>query len=167
MQRLDHRSAAILAAIAAAVALTVVHGSERLLGFVPCGLCLLERWPWRATLVLGILAALIPPRPAGRLVLALILLVLLASLALGVLHVGVEQHFWPSPLPECNPPVLHGNTFSQILASMPARPSKPCDAPSYLIPGLPLSMAAMNLLYSLVILALLATYLMNSRRQAR
>ncbi|MGH7103131.1 MAG: disulfide bond formation protein B [Acetobacteraceae bacterium] len=166
MQRLDHRSAAILAAIAAAIALIVVHGSERLLGFVPCGLCLLERWPWRAALVLGIVAALIP-RPAGRAVLGLIVLVLLVSLALGVLHVGVEQHFWPSPLPECNAPVLHGHTFSQILASMPVRPSKPCDAPSYLIPGLPLSMAAMNVLYSLVILALLASYLVASRRRAR
>ena len=28
-------------------------------------------------------------------------------------------------------------------------PTKPCDAPTYLIEGLPVSMAAMNLLYAL------------------
>lgn len=166
MQRLDHRSAAILAAIAAAIALIVVHGSERLLGLVPCELCLVERWPWRAVLVLGLIAALIP-RPAARPLLGLVLLVLAVSLGLGVLHVGVEQHFWRSPFPECNAPQLHGHTLSQFLASMPARPSKPCDAPSYLIPGLPLSMAAMNLIYSLVVLALLASWLARSGRRSR
>jgi disulfide bond formation protein DsbB len=39
---------------------------------------------------------------------------------------------------------------------MPARPSKPCDEPTFLIPGLPISMAAMNLLYALAFAALIA-----------
>ena len=39
--------------------------------------------------------------------------------------------------------------------AMPARPAKPCDEPTFLIPGLPLSMAAMNLIYALVSPALL------------
>ncbi len=166
MQRLDHRWAALLVALAAAIALIVAHGSERLLDLVPCALCLVERWPWRIAFLLGILAAFLP-RPAGRAVLGVVLLVLAVSAGLGALHVGVEQHFWPSPLPECAAPELHGHTLAQILASMPARPNKPCDAPSYLVPGLPLSMAAMNLLYSLVILALLASYLTRSRRVSR
>jgi len=166
MQRLDHRWAGLLAALASAVALILVHGSEWLLGFVPCALCLIERWPWRVAFLLGILAALLPRR-AGRPVLGLVLLALAASAGLGALHIGVEQHFWPSPLPECAAPELHGRTLAQLLASMPARPNKPCDAPSYLIPGLPLSMAAMNLLYSLVILAVLASYLAGSRGESR
>lgn len=166
MQRLDHRWAALLVVLFSAIALIVVHGSQWLLDLVPCGLCLLERWPWRATFLLGILAALLP-RPAGRPVLGFIVLVLAISAGLGALHVGVEQHFWPSPLPECNAPELHGHTLAQLLASMPAHPSKPCDAPSYLIPGLPLSMAGMNFLYSLAILALSASYLATSRRLSR
>ena len=161
MQRLDHRWAALFVMLASAIALIVAHGSEWLLDFVPCGLCLLERWPWRVAFVLGILAALLP-RSAGRGLIGLVILVLAASAGLGALHVGVEQHFWRSPLPECAAPELHGHTLAQLLASMPARPSKPCDAPSYLIPGLPLSMAAMNLIYSLVILVLLARYLVAS-----
>jgi len=162
MQRVDHRAAGLLAALAAGLALAVAEGSEHLFGFVPCELCLVERWPWRIALVLGLIAALLR-RPAGRLVLGLSLLVLAASFGLGILHVGVEQGLWRSPFPECNAPHLHGRTLAQLLASMPARPSKPCNAPSFLVPGLPLSMAAMNLIYSLVVFALLATYLVQSR----
>jgi disulfide bond formation protein DsbB len=50
------------------------------------------------------------------------------------------------------------------MRSLAAAPSKPCDAPTYLIPGLPLSMAAMNLLYALGLSALAAIWM---RRGAR
>jgi disulfide bond formation protein DsbB len=166
MERFDHRAAGLAAAIAAALALAVAQGSEWLIGLAPCALCLVERWPWRLALVLGLVAAL-TGRLAGRTVLVLLALSLLAAAALAFVHVGVEQHFWPSPLPECAAPRLSGHTLAQLLASMPARPSKPCDAPSYLVPGLPLSMAVMNLLYSIAVLGLLATYLVRSRGGAQ
>jgi disulfide bond formation protein DsbB len=35
-----------------------------------------------------------------------------------------------------------------------ATPTKPCDEPAFLIPGLPLSMAAMNTIYGLALAAL-------------
>ena len=54
-------------------------------------------------------------------------------------------------------------SIAERLASMPSRPSKPCDEPTFLIPGLPLSMAAMNMLFALVFAALLATSLSFSR----
>ena len=41
------------------------------------------------------------------------------------------------------------------MRGMAAAPTKPCDEPAYLIPGLPLSMAAMNTIYGAA-LALLA-----------
>jgi disulfide bond formation protein DsbB len=162
MERFDHRAAGLAAAVAAALALGVAEASEWLLGLAPCALCLVERWPWRIALVLGLTAGL-TKEPIGRVVLALVALSLVAAAGLAFVHVGVEQHFWPSPLPECAAPRLSGHTLAQILASMPARPSKPCDAPSYLVPGLPLSMAAMNLLYAIAVLSLLATYLVRSR----
>jgi disulfide bond formation protein DsbB len=40
-------------------------------------------------------------------------------------------------------------SLDAMLRALPAAPNKPCDAPTYLIPGLPLSMAAMNLIYAL------------------
>ena len=49
---------------------------------------------------------------------------------------------------------------------MPARPAKPCEDATYLIPGLPISMAAMNLLYALAFAVLLGAALWRDRRIA-
>jgi len=68
---------------------------------------------------------------------------------LGVVHVGVEFGLWPSPLPECAAPDLSGLSIAERMARMPATPAKPCDEPTYLVPVLPISMAAMNLLLAM------------------
>jgi disulfide bond formation protein DsbB len=49
---------------------------------------------------------------------------------------------------------------------MPSRPAKPCDDPTFLIPGLPVSMAAMNLLYALAFALMLAIALWRERKLA-
>jgi disulfide bond formation protein DsbB len=131
-------------------------------GLVPCALCLLERWPYRVVIVVGLLAA-IAPRGLVRTLLVLAILALLTDAAIAAIHVGVELKWWPSPLPECAAPHISGGSIAERLASMPAHPSKPCDEPTFLIPGLPLSMAAMNLLFALVFSAFLAISLVTSR----
>jgi len=160
---MKRRTVAMLAALAAAFALGLALASEYWGGLVPCALCLLERWPYRVVIVLALLAAL-SPRGFARALLALALVVLLAGAAVAVVHVGVEQGFWPSPLPECAAPHFSGGSIAQRLAQMPAHPAKPCDSPTFLVPGLPLSMAAMNLIFALVFAALLAIYLWRDRR---
>jgi disulfide bond formation protein DsbB len=150
------RGIALLSVLGAAFALGLALASERWGGLVPCALCLLERWPYRVVIVLGLLAAFLPHRWAKPL-LVLVVLSMLAAIALAVVHVGVEQRFWPSPLPECTAPRFVGGSTAERLAQMPARPSRSCEDPTYLIPGLPISMAAMNLLYALA-LALLAAF---------
>jgi disulfide bond formation protein DsbB len=92
---------------------------------------------------------------------------MLVAAALAVVHVGVEQHFWPSPLPECAAPRLGGGSIAERLAQMPTRPAKPCEDATYLIPGLPVSMAAMNLLYALAFAMALAAFLWRDRRSTR
>lgn len=160
------RDAALASALGAAAGLGAALASERFGGLVPCALCLVERWPYRVAIALGLLAFVLP-RSAARLVLLLLALVMFAGAALGAVHVGVEQGFWPSPLPECAAPHLAHGSVAQLLASLPARPSKPCDAPTYLIPALPLSMAAMNLIYALAIGVLLAAWLWHTRSHRR
>jgi disulfide bond formation protein DsbB len=44
--------------------------------------------------------------------------------------------------------VLGSGTMAERLARLPAKPAKPCDEPTFLIPGVPLSMAAMNLSFA-------------------
>ena len=52
--------------------------------------------------------------------------------------------WWPSPLPGCQAPRSAGGaTVDDLMRALAPAPSKPCDAPTYLVPGLPLSMAAM------------------------
>jgi disulfide bond formation protein DsbB len=129
---------------------------------VPCALCLLERWPYRVAIALALLALVAPQRWA-RALLVLVVLSMLVSTALAVVHVGVEQHYWPSPLPECAAPRFTGGSIAQRLAQMPARPAKPCEDATYLIPALPISMAAMNLLYALASAMLLGIVLWRDR----
>jgi disulfide bond formation protein DsbB len=155
MQRPSPRTLAVLAALGAAVALAFAHALEIWGELPPCALCLLERWPYRIVIVLGLLAALVPIKLA-RPILILAVICLLADSAIGAVHVGVEFGWWPSPLPECAAPHFSAGSVAERLASMPARPAKPCDDPTFIIPGIPISLAAMNLLYSLAFAAALA-----------
>jgi disulfide bond formation protein DsbB len=156
------RTIAVLCALAAAFALGLALAAERWLGLAPCELCLWERWPYRLAIVLGLVAAMLP-RPIARLLLGLVMLTILADGAIAFVHVGVEQHYWVSPLPECAAPHITAGSIADRLAQMPARPAKPCDDPSFLIPFLPLSMAALNLMFAFAFAAFLAAYLWISR----
>jgi len=135
------RTIALASAIAAGLALGIALVSEHWGGLAPCALCLWERWPYRVIIGLGLVAAVLP-RGAASALLWLAVLVALADAALATVHVGVEQHLWPSPLPECAAPKFSGGSIADLLKAMPVQPAKPCDSPSFLIPGLPLSMAA-------------------------
>ena len=139
--------ALIIAALAAAAPLFAI-GSETWWGLAPCALCLWQRWPYWAAAGLAALGAVLPGR--GRAVmLGLAGLAAFASGAIGGFHVGVEQGWWPSPLPGCAAATASGAAASidDLMRSLAPVPNKPCDAPTFLIPGLPLSMAAMNLIY--------------------
>lgn len=151
------RFAGAVTALAALAALGVAYYAQDFLRLFPCPLCLLERWPYRIVILLGILAA-ISPRALAPVILWLAVLALLAGAAIAFVHVGVEFHWWQSPLPECNGILTPG-------AALPMTPAKPCDAPTFLIPALPVSMAAMDLLYALIFSSVLLTYLLRQPRR--
>ncbi len=138
----------LLTSVLAAGALGLAFASEWWGGLVPCTLCLWERWPYRIAIGLGLLVAM-APRSLLRSALVLLVLTILAASVLAAVHTGVEFHWWPSPFPECAAPKFSGATIAERLTAMPAMPAKPCDDPTYLIPFVPVSMAAMNFLFSL------------------
>jgi disulfide bond formation protein DsbB len=140
---------ALAIAVLAAAAPLFARGSEDWFGLAPCTLCLWQRWPYWVAAGLALAAALMPRFRRPALILAGV--AALASGAIGGFHVGVEQGWWPSPLPGCQAPrsAGPGASVDDLMRSLAPAPTKPCDAPTYLIPGLPLSMAAMNLLYAL------------------
>ncbi len=160
--------AALLAALLAAAAPLTAMGSERVLGLAPCALCLWQRWPYWAAAAIALATALLPAPWRARLHawgLRLAALAVLVSGGIAVLHVGVEFGWWPSPLPACHAPAAGAAaSVEDLMRSLSPTPNKPCDEPAYLIPGLPVSMAQMNLLYALGLAGLM---LRLSRRAVR
>jgi disulfide bond formation protein DsbB len=142
------RHALVIGLLAVAAPLLAI-GSESWPGLAPCALCLWQRWPYWVAGALALLALLLPSR-FRPLLLGAAGVAVLASGAVAALHVGVEQGWWPSPLPGCQ--VQGGGgaaNVEDLMRSLAPAPTKPCDEAAYLIPGLPVSMAAMNLLYAL------------------
>jgi disulfide bond formation protein DsbB len=143
-------AAALLIALLSAAAPAFARLSEVLWGLAPCALCLWQRWPYWAAAGLALAAAAVPR--ARRWLLMLAGVAVLGSGAVAAFHLGVEAGWWPSPLAGCQAAgrlPTGGAGIEDLLRSLPAAPAKPCDAPTYLLPGLPLSMAGMNLLYAL------------------
>jgi len=153
---------ALVAAAAVAFAWTMEHW----VGLVPCPLCLLERWPFRIAVVIG-LVGLVLPRSWARLALMLLGLTILADAAIAFVHVGVEHRLWFSPLAACQQPHFSGSSIAERLARMPARPSVACEDASYVFDWLPVSLAEMNLLFTLAFSGAIATFLWMTRNNER
>lgn len=146
---------ALLVALLAAFAPLFARASESLWGLAPCELCLWQRAPYWAAVALALAAAALPrlrrPLLFGAAAFAL------ASAGIAAFHLGVEWRWWPSPLPGCQAPrVDPGLSLDDMMAALRPMPTKPCDEPAFLIPALPLSMAAMNLIYGMSLAALAA-----------
>lgn len=90
-------------ALALLLALAAISGawfSELVLGFVPCMLCLWERWPYYIALPLALLGFVLLRGERARYLPWLaggLGVVFLASVALGAYHAGVEWKWFPAP----------------------------------------------------------------------
>lgn len=124
-------------------------------GLAPCQLCLWQRWPHAAAVVIMVLALALP----GRLLPLLGLLAALATAGIGGFHVGVEQGWWEG-LASCTASSLGGVSVSDLLnpdvdVAAPIR----CDAVAWQMFGI--SMAGWNMIVSL---SLAAVWAMAIRR---
>jgi disulfide bond formation protein DsbB len=155
----DRRTAIFLLLVGLA-ALATAFGAQNYLAMAPCELCLWERWPYRIIILLGVLTLILPP-PTRRALLWLGALALVVAIGIAFVHVGVERHWWPSPLPECSASNLVTGNLTALMNSLPARPAKPCDAPNFLLPDVPLSFATMDLLFALFCWAVVTVRLLR------
>jgi disulfide bond formation protein DsbB len=155
---LERLSLALLIAAslgALGVAFTVQYG----LGYAPCSLCVLARWPHVAVVVLGG-GALATGRPRTGLVLAIA--ALLAAFAISLRHVGVEAGWLALP-DACRVPDVGGG-LDQLRGAMLAQTRPGCDIAGPSLLGL--TMAAWHALAS-VALALFAAAAITSRPTRR
>src|SRR5580658_8043018 len=66
-------------------------------GLAPCELCLLQRWPWAAAIVISLVVVLVGDRPALPWVALILGLVFAIGVVFAFYHVGVEQHWFAGP----------------------------------------------------------------------
>jgi disulfide bond formation protein DsbB len=136
---------AVLVASAAVLGSALL--SQYLGGLAPCELCLLQRWPWAAAIVISLLSILFADRPALPWVALLLTGVFVIGSGLAFYHVGVEQHWFAGP-EACTGTATAADTVetlkARILGQMPVR----CDEPAWSLWGI--SLAGWNLLASIV-----------------
>ncbi|MFT3732744.1 MAG: disulfide bond formation protein B [Hyphomicrobium sp.] len=95
----DYRLGALALFLAAFTILTAL-GFQYIGGYVPCMLCLIERYAYYAGIPVLFVALILTAGGCRRWAAVLFFLVALAFLAnagLGVYHAGAEWKFWPGP----------------------------------------------------------------------
>jgi len=128
-------------------------------GLAPCELCLYERWPYYAAIILALLALAFPAAGVPRAALALLGVLFLASAALGFYHAGIEQHWFPGPT-SCTSTGSAAETFEQLKAQIMGQRVVMCDQIQWSIAGL--SLAALNAIFSALV-ALFAFWRLGKR----
>lgn len=126
-------------------------------GLAPCHLCLLQRWPHAAAVVIGLLALAVP----GRLLPLAGAAAALTTAAIGMYHTGVERLWWAGPT-SCSAGSIAGLDVKDLLdPTIVVAPVVRCDEVAWQMLGL--SMASWNVVVSLG-LALIWLLAARSRR---
>lgn len=89
----NRRLLIILAAGGSAAMLLAAFGFQYIVGLAPCAMCLWQRWPHAAAIVLGAFGAVLPA--AATALLGGSAMVTNAGIAL--YHTGVERDWWEGP----------------------------------------------------------------------
>lgn len=126
-------------------------------GIAPCSLCLYQRWPYYAALLLGA-AALLAVRldavlPWARIAMALTGVGFLLGAGLAVYHLGIEQHWWSGP-GTCTGAAagLGAASIAELRAALEAAPVVRCDVVAWSLFGI--SLTGYNILGSLALAGL-------------
>lgn len=143
------RTSLILATLGSAALLLGAFAFQHLGGLAPCKMCLWQRWPHAAALVIGLGLLVGLPRPfawAGA-------LAALTTAGIGAYHAGVEWGFWEGPS-SCTGGGggLGGLSGADLLSTDSAGGIVMCDEVVWQLAGL--SMAGWNAVLSLVLVYL-------------
>lgn len=140
-----------VALLLAAAAILIALGFEHIGGYVPCELCLEQRYAYYAGVPLLFLALVLlsaaQPRAAAALF-AIVCIAFLANAALGVYQAGAEWHFWPGPA-ACSGSQSITTSAGNLLEALQHTNVVRCDVASWRFAGI--SFAGWNVVSSLLI----------------
>ena len=146
----DPRIAALLLALASAGVLLSALFFQFVLNYQPCVLCIMQRWPYVAVMVLGLVTWLFRRwKGLGDALLVVSGLALLAGAGIATYHVGVEQHWWAGTS-SCGGSAA-ANSLEALRAQVLAAPVTRCDEVAWSLFGI--SMAGYNVAISLALAA--------------
>lgn len=136
-------AAAIVTAVPA-VLLAAAFVFQYGFGLAPCVLCIYQRWPYAAIIVIGLAAFVLARRGHAKPAAALIFitaLIFIGETLLAAYHVGVEYHWWASAFEGCSTgfDVTGGGS---ILDKIESTAAVRCDAVAWSLFGI--SMAGYN-----------------------
>jgi disulfide bond formation protein DsbB len=155
--RENETGAALLAGGVSAALLLGALAFQYLGGLAPCEMCIWQRWPHGAAILLGLGGGLLAlngtlPRSSARTLALLAIAGLAISGAIGVFHAGVEWKFWPGP-PACT-------GFGYVPGQADFRIVR-CDEAQWRLFGL--SLAGYNAIFSLGVAAFAWTLLPRAK----
>ena len=137
----------ILIAAGGSLALLLGAWGFQALGYAPCKMCIWQRWPHGAAILIGAAALVIP--------LALLALLGAAAAAttgaIGIYHTGVEKGWWTGPT-TCTSGDISEMSSEDLFDSIMAAPLVRCDEIPWDMFGL--SMAGWNAAISAVLVLL-------------
>jgi disulfide bond formation protein DsbB len=125
-------------------------GSQFIGGLQPCELCLMERWPYYAAVLVAALGFSIREHGPRRVAMWLLALLFAASIGLAAYHVGVEQHWITGPT-ACTGGIGGASSPDQLLKMLQGRQPVQCDVVQWSFHGV--SLAGLNLIASVFLFA--------------
>jgi disulfide bond formation protein DsbB len=137
----------LIAAGGSALLLALAFGFQHLGGLAPCALCLWQRWPHAAAIVVGALGLALP----GAALPLLGAVAAGASGGIGGYHLGVEQGWWEGPATCSGGGAVGQLSVEELTAQIMAAPVVRCDEVAWSLAGL--SMAGWNALLSFLLMA--------------
>lgn len=159
--RIADAPAAAIALAATAVLLGGALLFEHVGGLVPCEMCMWQRWPHLAALLLAALAIALPKGRPARIATACSAGGIVTSGIIAVDHLGVERHWWAGHT-ACTASMPKGLSTSEYLEHMMRMPLHRCDVPQWTIAGL--SLADLNAILSLTIASVIVMFMFRGSR---
>jgi disulfide bond formation protein DsbB len=152
-----HLSYAVVVAAGMAIVILSALAFQYLGGYVPCELCLWERWPYYIGIPVAVLAAvssvLDMPPTVTRGLLGLAAILMLVGAGTSVYHAGVEWKFWEGPT-SCSTSIdAIAKNSTDLLSDLTTQHGPSCNDAALRIFGL--SLAGWNVVVG-IILALIA-----------
>ena len=145
-------------------AVSAVASASRTSRIAPCELCLYERWPYYAVIVVAAIGLMTGSGSVMRGVVALGFVIFAASTALAFYHAGVEYHWFAGPT-ACTGSGIGAQTIEALKAQLLGRQPVNCDEPALRLLGI--SLAGWNVLASLLLTLFCAFGLQRLSRRTR